>query len=79
MIVTLEMMKRSSQTWIVMVIGQMRNETIICTIFSGFWYFTGQININLSFKFIATQYIMSIVQNRGKPLRTHEITMFQHL
>ena len=77
MIVTLEMMKRSSQTWIVMVIGQMRTETTICTIFSGFWYFTGQINIILSFNFIFTQYIMSIVQK--KPLRTHEITMFQHL
>jgi len=66
MIMTLEMMKRSSQTWIVMVIGQMRTEITICTIFSGFWDFTGQININLSFKFIATQYIMSIVQKKQR-------------
>ena len=66
MIVTLEMMKRSSQTWIVMVIGHMRTETTICTIFSGFWYFTGQINIILSFNFISTQYIMSIVQKKKR-------------
>ena len=39
-----------------------------------FWHFTGQISINLSFKFIATEYIMSILQkNGGKPLRTDEI------
>ena len=49
-----------------MVIGQMRTETTINTIFSGFWHFTGQININLNFKFIATQYIMSIVQKKWR-------------
>ena len=64
MIVTLEMMKRSSQTWIVMVIGQIRTETTICTIFSGFLHFTEQRNINLNFRFIAIQYIMYIVQKK---------------
>ena len=66
MIVTLEMMKRSSQTWIVMVIGQMRTETTICTIFSGFLHFTEQININLNLKCIAIQYIMYIVQKKRR-------------
>ena len=49
-----------------MVIRQMRTETAICTIFSGFLHFTGQININLSFKCIATQYIVSIVQKKWR-------------
>ena len=66
MIVTLEMMNRSSQTCMMMVIGQMRTGTAICTIFSGFWHFTGQKNINLSVQFIATQYIMSIVQKKQR-------------
>ena len=65
-IVTLEVMKRSSQTWIVMVIGQMRTETTICTIFSGFLHFTEQRNLNLNFKFIAIQYIMYIVQKKRR-------------
>ena len=31
-----------------------------------FWHLTGQISINLSFKFIATEYIMSILQKKWR-------------